>query len=134
MKTDEETLIFSSDTVNNEPLWKELYSKNRPQRLNMSRKGFESATVIYGDINSYIERIWSEERYKEAVTAFNDATIIHDLSVRNSGVHTDYERLEDSTLKKDSTILTHSPDKITSEWALSERARPLGSKATLSLR
>ena len=120
VKTDEETLIFSSDTVNNEPLWKELYSKKRPQRLNMSRKGFESATVIYGDINSYIERIWSEERYKEAATAFDDATIIHDLSVRNSVVHTDYERLEDSTLKKDRIILTHSPDKITSEWALSE--------------
>ncbi len=117
-RTNEETLIFSSDTVNNIPLWKELYTEKRPQKLNMSREDFENVSVINGDINDYIERVWSEDRYKEAVTAFDDAIVIHDISIRAGAVHTDYRTLKDSTIKKDMSILTHGPDKITSEWVL----------------
>lgn len=119
VRTGEEILIFSSDTVHDRELWTELFREKRTQRLSMPRKKFESTTVIHGDINDYIERTWSEERYRDAVKAFgDDAIVIHDISLGQSIVHTDYNRLDRTSLKKESTILTHSPDKITSEWVL----------------
>lgn len=118
IKTDTETVIFSSDTAHDIELWKQLYTEKRPRRINMTEKEFESVSVIYGDINDYIERIWSEERFNEAINTFNEVIVIHDISVKNSIVHTDYEKLNRTTLKKEMVLLTHSPDKITSEWAL----------------
>ncbi|MEW6110033.1 MAG: hypothetical protein AB1632_12830 [Nitrospirota bacterium] len=118
IKTGKDTLVFSSDTVNNRDLWEQLYKEKRRQNLNMSGREFESAPVIYGDINNYIERIWSEGRYREAMDAFNEGVIIHDISVNNSIVHTDYEKLDKTMLRKERVILTHSPDTMTSEWAL----------------
>ena len=123
VRTGEETLVFSSDTAHNTALWKALFTEKRPQKLNMPKKKFESASVIYGDINDYIERGWSEERYRDAVASFSEGIVIHDVSVRNSVVHTDYEKLAQTTLRKDSTILTHSPDKMTSEWVLSNAGK-----------
>jgi metallo-beta-lactamase superfamily protein len=119
-KTATESLVFSADTVHDTELWQALHSEKRPQRLNGSRREFEASSVIYGDINDYIERIWSSERYHEALAAFDDAVVIHDIATRNSVVHTDYRRLEHTVLKKERTILTHSPDKMTSEWPLSK--------------
>lgn len=116
--TNGEKLIFSSDTIHDTGLWKRLFTEKRSRMLPMSRRDFETSPVIYGDINDYIERIWSEERYIEAIKAFNDAVVIHDISIGNSVVHTAYERLGATTLRKESTLLTHSPDRITSEWAL----------------
>lgn len=116
----EETLVFSSDTVNDIVLWKQLCSEKRMRKPGMPLKEFESAAVIYGDINDYIERTWSEERYKDAVEAFNGAVVIHDIAVRNSVVHTEYKKLRNTVLKKDKVILTHSPDTMTSEWVLSK--------------
>lgn len=113
-----ETLIFSSDTVNDKKLWKWLCSEKRPQKLRMSKKDFESASIIHGDINDYIERIWSEERYGEAIGAFENAAVIHDISVRNSTVHTDYERLKNTTLIRERSLLASCPDRFTSEWVL----------------
>jgi ribonuclease BN (tRNA processing enzyme) len=118
IKTDEETLIFSSDTVHDRELWNQLYTEKRVQKLSMSRGEFESALVIYGDINDYIERIWSEERYRDATREFDDAVVIHDIAGRQSVVHTDYNKLGTSFLRKDKTLLTHSPDTMTSEWVL----------------
>lgn len=124
IKTNKDTLIFSSDTANDNVLWKQLYAEKRIQSChNISKKQFEKSAVIYGDINDFIERIWSEERYIDAVNAFNDAVVMHDFSVRNSVVHTDYERLGNTCLEKDKTILTHGPDKITSEWVLCEASK-----------
>lgn len=122
-KTDKETLIFSSDTANNQDLWGKLYKEKRKQRLNMAEEEFESASVLYGDINDYIERTWGEERYQQATNSFNDSIVVHDLSMRNSVVHTDYEKLENAHLNKDKVLLTHSPDKIASEWALSDAGK-----------
>jgi hypothetical protein len=119
-QTKEETLIFSSDTVHDVDLWKELYTEKRTQRLSISEKEFEAAPVIYGDINDFIERIWSEERYSEALSTFDDAVVIHDVSARSSVVHTDYEKLDRTSLRKEKVILTHCPDEFTSEWALCE--------------
>lgn len=111
-----ESLVFSGDTVHDTELWQALHAEKRPQRL---CAGFEAASVIHGDINDYIERIWSHERYHEALAAFDGAVVIHDIATRKSVVHTDYRRLGQTVLKKGRTILTHSPDKMTSEWPLS---------------
>jgi ribonuclease BN (tRNA processing enzyme) len=119
-KTATESLVFSADTVHDTELWQALHSEKRPQRLNGSRREFEAASVVYGDINDYIERTWSRERYHEALAAFDDAVVIHDIATRKSVVHTDYRRLEHTVLNKEHTILTHSPDKMTSEWPLSK--------------
>ncbi len=121
--TDKESLAFSSDTIHDIALWKQLYSEKRIQRLQMSVKEFDAASIIYGDINDYIERTWSEERFKEAISAYNDSIVIHDIAVRYSVVHTDYRKLRNTVLKKNRTILTHSPDTMTSEWVLSEAGK-----------
>jgi hypothetical protein len=118
VRTREETLIFSSDTAHNTELWKQLSGEKRVQRLAMSKEEFESSSILIGDINDYVERIWSEERYREAVNAFNNAVVVHDISVGNSIVHTNYENLDKTSLKKDRVMLTHGPDKMTSEWIL----------------
>jgi len=123
VRTDRETLIFSSDTVNDKELWKQLYTEKRTQHFQVSKEEFEAAALIYGNINDYIERTWSEERYKDAVNTFNDAVVIHDIAIRNSVVHTDYRRLGNSALNREKVILTHSPDRMTSEWVLSNAGK-----------
>jgi hypothetical protein len=115
----EETLIFSADTNHDLELWTDMYSRKIPQNPRISAAEFEGASIIFGDINDYIERIWSEERFRDAVVAFKDAIVIHDIFLRTSVVHTDYCRLKHTTLERSRTILTHSPDKMTSEWLLS---------------
>lgn len=118
IRTGEDTLIFSSDTIHDVHLWRELCTEKHTQKMNMPKRDFESSSVIYGDINDFIERVWSVERYKEALCAFEDAVVIHDVCVEPTAVHTDYRLLRNIRLHKDRTILTHSPDRITSEWAL----------------
>ena len=114
-----ESLVFSGDTAHDTVLWQTLHSEKRPQRLNCTPDEFERAAVLHGDINDFVERIWSAERYHEAMAAFDNGIVIHDIATRRSVVHTDYRNLEKTTLRSDKTILTHSPDKMTSEWALS---------------
>jgi len=114
----QETLIFSSDTVHDKRLWQRLCAEKRPQRLRMSETEFEAAPVIHGDINDYIERIWSKERYTEAISAFANAAVIHDITAGPSVVHTSYQNLDNTTLRKGRTLLAHCPDRFTSEWPL----------------
>jgi hypothetical protein len=116
--TDAEKVLFSSDTIHNKRLWEQLYTEKRTPSFEITNREFEFASVLFGDINDYIERTWSEERYREAVRAFEDVIVIHDVAMCNSIVHTDYEMLDETVLDRDRTILTHSPDRITSEWVL----------------
>jgi ribonuclease BN (tRNA processing enzyme) len=118
-----ETLVFSGDTAHDLQLWEKLHSEKREQKLGMPNDEFEVAPVIYGDCNDYVERIWSEERFRAAVRAFDDAVVIHDIATRNSVVHTDYKRLHHTVLNKEKTILTHSPDTMTSAWVLSKAGK-----------
>lgn len=119
-KTPGETFVFSSDTVHDIGLWRELCEEKRPLRPPMPKREFEAASVIRGDINDFIERTWSAERFEDAVETFEGAVVVHDIATRNSVVHTDYKCLAGSTmLKKDMAILTHGPDTLTSEWVLS---------------
>lgn len=118
--TGSDTVIFSADTNHDLELWQELYQTKIPQQRRLSDSQFAAASVIEGDINDYIERIWSAERYQDAIKAFTTGITIHDIAIRKSVVHTDYRRLEHTTLDMNRTILTHSPDKMTSAWRLSE--------------
>ena len=118
VKTPEETLVFSSDTAHDRELWKDLCSCRRPDKTRPAGKDFEAAPVIDGDINDYIERCWSEGRYRDATETFREAVVVHDIAGPNSVVHTDYDKLDRTVLDKGMTLLTHSPDRITSEWAL----------------
>lgn len=115
--TGTDTLFFTSDTAHNLDLWERLCDTKRPQQI-ADRAAFDAAHVIHGDINDYIERIWSRERYDEAVASFAHAFVVHDISLMKSVVHTDYIRLGNTVLERPNTLLTHSPDRITSEWML----------------
>jgi ribonuclease BN (tRNA processing enzyme) len=121
--TSEETLVFSADTAHDIELWRRLYTEKRVPEHSLVSREFQSAGIIHGDINDYIERTWSEERYHAAIHAFADAAVIHDISAQKSVVHTDYSSLDRTVLHKGRTIFTHSPDRMTSEWALSKAGK-----------
>lgn len=121
--TPEEALVFSADTAHDTRLWHRLYTEKRVPKHPLDSREFQSAEIINGDINDYIERTWSEERFHAAIHAFADAAVIHDISAHKSVVHTDYNSLDRTVLRKDRTIFTHSPDRMTSEWALSKAGK-----------
>jgi ribonuclease BN (tRNA processing enzyme) len=121
--TQEESLVFSADTVHDLELWRKLATERRTPERPVYGREFESAEIIHGDINDYIERTWSEERYNEAVGTFTDAAVVHDVSIRYSVVHTDYAALDRTVLTREQTLLTHSPDRMTSEWPLSQAGK-----------
>ena len=110
--TEKNSLLFSADTVYKPSLWKELYEEYRPQRFeSMSRDDFEKNSIIYGDINDFIERTWSRERYEVAMSAYDGSVVIHDVARKNSVVHTDYVDIKDAPI--DDLIFTHNPDNLT---------------------
>jgi len=110
--TPKESLFFSADTVYNPRLWKELCETYRPQNFKkIDRETFESQSIIHGDINNFIERTWSRERYEAAISAYEGSVIIHDLARANSVVHTDYVNIGEE--KIENLIFTHNPDNIT---------------------
>ena len=119
VSTPDETLVFSSDTHHDTELWKRLTLPATPSRQGLSAQEFANAAVLYGDINEFIEQGWSERRLDTALTAFRDAVTIHDVSAPGSVVHTDYNGLGRTTLDPQRTLLTHSPDRFTSAWMLS---------------
>lgn len=111
--TEKNSLFFSADTVWKPSLWKELYETYRPQCFeNISRDEFENASIIYGDINDFIERTWSHERYERAMGAYKDSVVIHDVARKNSIVHTDYSDIANAPFDK--MIYTHNPDNLAS--------------------
>lgn len=110
--TSQTTVVYSADTVYRPSLWKELYEEYRPQKFtDISREEFEKSSIIYGDINDFIERTWSRERYERAMSAYKDAIVIHDVARKDSIVHTDYLDIASAPIGK--LLLTHNPDNIT---------------------
>lgn len=110
--TDKNSLFFSADTVYKPSLWKELYEEYRPQKfVSMRREDFEESSIIYGDINDFIERTWSRERYESAMAAYTGSVVVHDVARKNSVVHTDYLDIADAPI--DDLIFTHNPDNLT---------------------
>jgi ribonuclease BN (tRNA processing enzyme) len=111
--TKDNSLLFSADTVWKPSLWKKLYETYRPQKFDViKRRDFEKSSIIYGDINDFIERTWGKERYEKAMAAYEGSVIIHDVSRKNSIVHTDYQDIAHAPF--DNLVLTHSPDNLTS--------------------
>ena len=115
-----ETLVFPSDTNHDLDLWQSLVEERRTPDHDMDAEAFAAAGVIVGDINDYLERTWSERRYKEALVAFAEGVSVHDVSGPRSVVHTGYDQLSRTALDPLRTLLTHSPDRMTSEWTLSK--------------
>jgi ribonuclease BN (tRNA processing enzyme) len=110
--TEKNSLFFSADTVWKPSLWKELYETHRPQKFDkISRDDFENSSIIHGDINDFIERAWSKQRYETAMAAYEGSVIIHDVARKNSIVHTDYQDIADTPFDK--MIYTHNPDNLT---------------------
>jgi hypothetical protein len=115
-----ETLVFPSDTNHDLDLWKALVGDRRTPSHDMEPEAFAAAGVIVGDINEFIERTWSERRYDEALATFADGVSVHDVSGPRSVVHTGYDQLVRTALDPARTLLTHSPDRMTSAWTLSK--------------
>lgn len=111
--TEKNSLFFSADTVWRPSLWKELYETHRPQNFkNISRDIFEESSVLYGDINDFIERTWSRQRYERAIHAYDGSVVIHDIARSNSIVHTDYADIAAAPFKN--MFYTHNPDNLAS--------------------
>jgi ribonuclease BN (tRNA processing enzyme) len=110
--TETNSLFFSGDTVYKPSLWKQLCEEHRPQKFRtIGREDFEGSSVIYGEINDFIERTWSRERYEVAVSAYEGSVVIHDVTTRNSAVHTVYKDI--ATAPINNLLYTHNPDNIT---------------------
>ncbi|MFH1122964.1 MAG: hypothetical protein V1758_04820, partial [Pseudomonadota bacterium] len=110
--TEKNSLLFSADTVYRPSLWKELYEEYRPQNFEtISRESFEIGSILYGDINDFIERTWSRQRYETAMAAYRNSVVIHDVARKDSIVHTDYADIANAPIEK--LIFTHNPDNLT---------------------
>lgn len=114
--TENEIIYFSSDTVYDPVLWRKLSSQVHPQELDLTKKAFGDAYVVYGDINNFIEQTWSQARYKEAMKLYGGKVLIHDVAGKGSVVHTDYSVLAAQDFDK--LLLTHSPDHFVSKYPL----------------
>lgn len=109
--TDKSRILFSADTVYNPKLWKELYEEYRPQRFDrISREEFEESSILYGNINDFIERTWSRQRYESAMSAYDGSFVIHDVARKNSIVHTDYADIANAAIPN--LLFTHNPDNL----------------------
>ncbi len=111
--TKKNSLLYSADTVWKPSLWKELCETYRPQRFDtISRDEFFESAIIYADINNFIERTWSRERYERAIEAYKGSVVIHDIAPKNSIVHTDYADI--ANVPFENMVYTHNPDNLTS--------------------
>ncbi len=133
----ETRVVFSSDTVYDPALWRRLVSERRPQKGPLTGDEFLAAPVVYGNINDYIEQTWSERRLQEALHAYDDAVLVHDVDYNGSIVHTSYRNIaaarSDPSLP--TTLLTHSPDRFVSllPLAASEKSYRVRGRALTEL-
>ncbi len=116
----DELLVIPSDTNHDLELWRALVDDRRTPNHDLAPEAFASAGVLEGDINDFVERTWSERRFAEAQATFEEGVSIHDVSGPHSVVHTGYDQLGRTALDPRRTLLTHSPDRMTSAWTLSK--------------
>lgn len=120
LQTSSTRLAFSGDTVYDPELWSEL-TLPRQQDLPMSQPGFLDASVLYGDINRFVERIWSQQRLERALTIYNDHALFHEADAEHSVVHTRHSRLLTHPAKVQ--VVTHVPDVFTSPYPIANRTK-----------
>lgn len=123
VSTGTEKLFFSSDTVFDPKLYKELATEVREQKLDRPQEAFDQAHILYGEINDYLEQAWSTARYERALKLYAGHVVLHDVAGKNSIVHTDYEVL--AALGHEKLLLTHSPDRFVSEFVLTRTGKAL---------
>ncbi len=117
IETPDERVVFSSDTVYDPDLWRQLSEEQQQMRLkHMSEEKFNASAVLEGDINDLIQKQWSKRRYENALGFYEDAVVIHDCGPVGDPVHTDYEQIRD--LNCEQLILTHCPDRFISEFPI----------------
>jgi putative transposase len=111
--TKENSLFFSADTVYRPDLWLQLCEERQPQRFNtISNSEFEKSSIIIADINDFIERTWSRQRYESAMSAYGGSVVVHDVARNKSIVHTDYADIAKAPFQH--IFFTHNPDNLTS--------------------
>ncbi len=111
--TKENSLFFSADTVYRPDLWLQLCEERQPQRFNtISSSEFEKSSIIIADINDFIERTWSRQRYESAMSAYEGSVVVHDVARNKSIVHTDYADIAKAPFQH--IFFTHNPDNLTS--------------------
>jgi len=111
--TKENSLFFSADTVYRPDLWLQLCEERQPQRFNtISNSEFEKSSIIIADINDFIERTWSRQRYESAMSAYEGSVVVHDVARNKSIVHTDYADIAKAPFQH--IFFTHNPDNLTS--------------------
>jgi ribonuclease BN (tRNA processing enzyme) len=105
----EERIAFSSDTVYDPELWRELVETRHPRHPDLDGSAFEKAYVMEGEINEYVERTWGRERLDEAMRCYDGAIVVHDADFERSVVHTSHSKFTpDVDWKR--LLLTHTPD------------------------
>ena len=122
-ETQTERVIFSSDTNFNPDLFSELAETLlEPSRGGMSATQFAEAAVLEGDINDFVERMWSQARLKETEEVYRDGVVFHDVAPFRSIVHTDYEWIDrmDGPL-----VLVHTPDRFAARKAIGHHDKVL---------
>ncbi|MFC1586777.1 hypothetical protein ACFL54_00565 [Planctomycetota bacterium] len=122
VETENEQFFFTSDTAYDKELFKGLAETKNDVGLRCSTKEFLEAPIIVGDINDYIERVWSRERLHAVDDVYRAGYILQDTTTRNGIVHTDYSNLSTASFVN-RTILTHSPDHFTSAIPLACEGR-----------
>lgn len=116
--TPNEKVVFSSDTVYDPDLFYELAHDRSPLELgDRSANEFDQAQIIHGDINNFIQRTWSQERYQKAMNIYEDSVLIHDCGPGGNPVHSSYKNVKD--ISCDRLLLTHCPDQFVSELPIS---------------
>lgn len=128
----EHALMISADTMYDPDLWKQLASERLAAQGVKRARNLKKAYIIDGDINDFIERTWSERRYKAAMNNYDGYVLLHDTWLSGGVVHTDYaqmpplnERLGGFTngIANGRLMLDHSPDYITSEMPLTTQGK-----------
>jgi len=120
-RTNNERVLFTSDTVYDPVLWQALAHEHHPQQLGMTYREFERHYLIHGDINHFIERTWSPERLTEALSLLEGGLVIHDVDYNGSVVHTSYDIMK--ACGRTNLLLTHSPDDFVSEMPLARERK-----------
>ncbi|MGH7143484.1 MAG: hypothetical protein ACREJ2_05035 [Planctomycetota bacterium] len=120
LETSSTHLAFSGDTVYDPELWQELTAE-RQQNLPLSEAGFRDAAVLYGDINRFIQRVWSPERLARALAMFEGYALFHEADNEHSIVHTRHSKLLTHPTKPQ--VVTHVPDVFTSPYPIANRTK-----------
>jgi protein-tyrosine phosphatase len=122
IQTPDERVVFSSDTVYDPDLWKELSEERQELTLkSMSKEQFETSRIIQADINDLIQKQWSKQRRENALEFYEDAVVIHDCGPTGDPVHTDYAQLQN--LDCEQLVLTHCPDRFISEYPIAVQGK-----------